>query len=156
MNDSFHRKDTASRVIFASPEAIYGAFLDPQALVRWLPPEGMIGHIDEFNAHVGGIIRMTLTYVDSKPSTGKTSEDTDVFQGIFLELVQFKRIVLKIEFESEDPSYTGAMIMTWNLEPAPKGINVTIVCENVPEGIDQHEHEEGLKSTLAGLAALIE
>lgn len=156
MGDNVDRKDTASRIIFASREAIYGAFLDPEALVKWLPPEGMIGHIDEFDAREGGDFRMTLTYVDSSPSTGKTSVDTDVFQGEFLELVQFKRIVQRIEFKSENPSYAGAMIMTWSLEPVSKGINVTIDCENVPAGIVQEEHEEGLRSTLAVLAALLE
>jgi len=156
MSDKVNRKDTASRIIFASQETIYGAFLDPKALVKWLPPEGMIGHIDEFNAQEGGNLRMALTYVDSSPSTGKSSVDTDVFQGKFLELVKFKRVVLRIEFESENPSYTGAMIMTWSLEPVSTGINVTIDCENVPVGIVQAEHEVGLRSTLAGLAALLE
>ncbi|MBT2288726.1 SRPBCC domain-containing protein [Paenibacillus albidus] len=156
MIDNVNRKDSASRIIRASAQAIYTAFLDPQALVKWLPPEGMIGHIDEFNAREGEAFRMTLTYVDTNHSTGKTSEDTDVIQGRFLELVQDKRIVQRIEFESEDPSYAGAMIMTWNLITVPEGIKVTIDCENVPEGIGQDEHEEGLRSTLAGLAALLE
>lgn len=98
---------------------------------------------------------MTLTYIDPSLSTGKTSVDTDVFQGEFLELIQFNRIVLKIEFESENPSFAGAMIMIWSLEPVSAGINVTIDCQNVPVGIAQDEHEEGLRSTLAGLAAFL-
>ncbi|WP_426251808.1 hypothetical protein [Paenibacillus pabuli] len=49
-------------------------------MIEWLPPEGMIGHMDEFNAREGEAFRMTLTYLDTNHSTGKTSEDTDILQ----------------------------------------------------------------------------
>jgi uncharacterized protein YndB with AHSA1/START domain len=75
---------------------------------------------------------------------GKSSDNSDVAQGEFFELVPGKRIVQRIVFESEDPAFAGAMIMTWHLDEVPGGTQVTIVCENVPEGIRQKDHEAGM------------
>jgi uncharacterized protein YndB with AHSA1/START domain len=151
------RIDSASRVIKASPRTIYQAFLDPEALVSWLPPAGMSGHIYEFDARDGGAYRMSLTYVGTEHSTlGKTSEHADVFQGRFLELVPDERIVQLVEFESDDPMFAGAMTMTWTLSAVPEGTDVTIICKNVPEGIRQDDHDAGMRSTLENLAAFTE
>ena len=78
MHDRSKRTDTASRRIKAPPLAVYRAFMDPQALVAWLPPEGMEGRIDTFDARVGGRYRMTLTYIGSDHPAGKTSDNSDV------------------------------------------------------------------------------
>lgn len=156
MKKSNPRVDSAKRIIKAPPSSVYRAFMDPKALASWLPPEGMEGIVDEFQAFEGGIYRMTLTYLDSDYSAGKTSENSDVVQAKFLELSEDKRIVQQIKFESEEPSYAGKMNMTWNLRIVPEGTEVTIICENVPEGIQQDAHEEGLNSTLANLAAYLE
>jgi uncharacterized protein YndB with AHSA1/START domain len=151
------RIDSASRVIKASPRTIYQAFLDPEALVSWLPPAGMSGHIYEFDARNGGAYRMSLTYVGTEHSTlGKTSELADVFQGRFLELVPDERIVQLVEFESDDPMFAGTMTMTWTLSAVPEGTDVTIICKNVPEGIRQDDHDAGMRSTLENLAAFTE
>ncbi|WP_082145228.1 SRPBCC family protein [Microvirga massiliensis] len=141
----------------ASPQTIYRAFLDPEALVSWLPPEGMKGHIDVFDPREGGTYRMSLTHEGSDHSTpGKTSEHSDVVRGRFVELVPDERIVQLVEFDSDDPAFAGAMTMTWTLAAVPGGTNVTILCENVPEGIRQEDHDAGLRSTLENLAAFIE
>lgn len=148
------RIDSASRIIKASPQKIYKAFVEPEALVSWLPPKGMKGHIYEFDPRAGGAYRMSLTYLQPDPSTqGKTSEDTDVVKGRFLELVPDERIVQSVEFQSDDPAFAGEMIMTWSLAAVPEGTAVTIVCENVPEGIRKEDHDVGLRSTLENLAA---
>jgi uncharacterized protein YndB with AHSA1/START domain len=150
------RIDSATRVIKASPETLYKAFVNPKALVSWLPPKGMKGHIYEFDARDGGAYRMSLTYETDHSTPGKTSEEADVVQGRFLELTPNKRVVQLVEFESEDPVYAGEMIMTWSLSADPEGTKVSIVCENVPEGIRKEDHDEGLRSTLENLAALTE
>lgn len=93
MNDRTKRIDTVSRIIKAPPQTVYRAFMDPKELVAWLPPEGMEGRIDEFDAREGGIYRMTLTYIGSDHPIGKSSDNADVAQGEFLELVPGKRIV---------------------------------------------------------------
>lgn len=156
MLERSRRKDIASRIVKAPPQAVYEAFMNPKALVAWLPPEGMEGRIDAFDAREGGTYRMTLTYTDPDHPAGKTSDNSDVAQGEFLELVPGKRIVQRIVFESEDPAFAGAMMMTWNLDEVSEGTEVTIICENVPEGISQNDHEAGMNSTLANLAAFLE
>lgn len=151
------RTDSASRVIKASRQALYRAFLDPTALVSWLPPEGMKGHLHVFEPRVGGSYRMSLSYGAADHATsGKTSEHEDVVHGQFVELVPDERVVQRVEFESDDPAFAGAMTMTWSLAVVPGGTEVTIVCEDVPEGIRKEDHDEGLRSTLSNLAAFTE
>lgn len=151
------RTDSASRVIKALPHHIYKALIDPEAQVVWLPPKGMKAHIYEFDARAGGAYRMSLTYLEPDPAThGKSSEDTDVVQGRFLECIPDERLVQLAEFQSDDPAFAGEMIMTWNLTAAPEGTLVTIVCENVPEGIRKEDHDEGLRSSLENLAEYVE
>jgi uncharacterized protein YndB with AHSA1/START domain len=152
------RTTCVSRIIKAPRRTIYRAFLDPEALVSWLPPRGMKGHMYAFDPREGGSYRMSLTYVgrDHSPR-GKTSEHTDVVRGRFLALIPDERIVQLIEFESKDPAFAGAMTITWTLADVPGGTTeVTVLCENVPEGIRPDDHETGLWSSLENLAAFTE
>jgi uncharacterized protein YndB with AHSA1/START domain len=151
------RTDTASRIIAAPPQRIYRAFLDPDALVKWLPPEGMTGRVYEFEPHEAGVFRMALTYQGDHPSVrGKTSKDMDLFDAHFLELIPDARIVMIVKFQSDDPAFAGEMRMIWDLSPATGGTLVAITCENVPEGILQEDHDAGLRSTLENLATFVE
>jgi uncharacterized protein YndB with AHSA1/START domain len=151
------RTDTATRVIAASPQAIYRAFLDPAAWETWLPPDGMTGHVFLFEPRPGGAYRMELTYrADGRPARGKTSDDTDVVAGRFLEIVPDTRVVHLVTFKSDDPAFAGTMKMTWRLAPVPGGTEVTIVCEDVPPGISRDDHATGLRSTLRNLAIFLE
>jgi len=100
---------------------------------------------------------MSLTYLDKDHSTrGKTSEHADVVNGKFLELTPDERIVQAVIFQSDDPQFSGKMIMTWTLAAVPEGTAVTIQCENVPEGIRKEDHDVGLRSSLENLAEYIE
>lgn len=84
------RTDSASRIIMASPEGIYQVFLDPKALVSWLPPKGMKGRIELFEPHEGGAFRITLTYEDADHTTpAKTSDHSDVVEGRFVGRLPF-------------------------------------------------------------------
>jgi uncharacterized protein YndB with AHSA1/START domain len=110
-----------------------------------------------FDPRQGGGYRMSLTYVGSDHSQrGKTSEHTDVVRARFLELIPDERIVQLIEFESEDPAFAGPMTITWSLADVPAGTEVTVLCENAPEGIRPSDHETGIRSTLENLAAFAE
>jgi uncharacterized protein YndB with AHSA1/START domain len=150
------RTDSASRVIMASPQTIYQSFINPESLVSWLPPKGMSGHIDMFEPREGGTYRVTLTYQIDHSNPGKTSENTDVFQGEFLKLVPEKLIVQSVKFDSNDPAFLGEMTQKWFLETTSEGTKVTIVCENVPEAIRKEDHYAGLMSTLENLANFTE
>ncbi len=147
------RVDTASKIIAAPPEVIYQAFVDRDALLAWLPPEGMTGEILEFEPRPGGAFRMALHYPEA--GRGKTTEDTDVVDAEFAELVPGKRVVQLVRFKSDDPAYRGTMRMVWDLEPVPEGTRVIILAEDVPEGINKEDHDVGLKSSLENLAAYV-
>ena len=156
MTTEARRIDSASRVIGASPQVLYRAFLDPASLVSWLPPSGMKAEIQRFEPREGGTYRMVLTYEGAEHTPGKSSEHSDVVEGRFVELVPNVRVVQEIDFESNDPAFAGPMRMTWSLAPVPAGTEVAISCENVPDGIAKEDHAVGLKSSLDNLATFVE
>jgi uncharacterized protein YndB with AHSA1/START domain len=158
MTTGSHERDTSvSRIIKAPRRTIYQAFLDPEALVSWLPPKGMKGHVYAFDAREGGAYRLSLTYEGSNhPAPGKTSEHADIVRGRFVKLIPDERIVQRVEFESEDPAFAGAMTIDWSLADVPGGTEVTVRCENAPEGIRPDDHETGMRSSLENLAAFTE
>ncbi len=81
------RKDSASRVIEASPAIVHAALVDPEALVQWLPPEGMTGRFEWFEPRPGGGYRLVLTYAETSGGHGKTAPDSDVVEARFVEVV---------------------------------------------------------------------
>ena len=142
------RTDRASRVIKASAQKIYAAHVDPQAVAQWRPPQGMRATIHSFDARAGGGYRMAFAY-DDAPVLGKTSANADVFEGRFVELVPGERVVERVEFQSDDPAFAGAMTIATTLVAVMDGTEVSIVCENVPEGIGAADHQAGMASTLS-------
>jgi uncharacterized protein YndB with AHSA1/START domain len=146
-----------SRTIHAPRNVIYQAFLNPDALASWRAPENMKACVHSFEAREGGAYRMSLTYTNPENSPGgKTSEDTDTFQGKFIELVPDEKIVELIKFESRDPRFAGEMTMTTSFTDAGKGTEVTVLCENLPTGIRPEDNELGCRSSLQNLARLVE
>ena len=150
------RTDTASRVLPASPDRVYAALIDPDALTAWLPPEGMSGRIERFDPRPGGAYRMALTYADAPAAPGKATADSDVVEARFVDLVPGVRIVQAVDFVSDDPIYAGTMTMTWELSGVEGGTRVDIRAENVPPGISVEDHAAGLASSLANLAGYLQ
>ncbi|CAL9348959.1 SRPBCC family protein [Streptomyces sp. enrichment culture] len=150
------RIDRAGRVVAASPAAVYGALLDRKSLEAWLPPEGMCGRVERWDPRPGGGFRMVLTYLDPTDSPGKTSAATDVVDVGFADLVPAERVVQRVVFDADDPSYAGTMTMTWHLAAAGDGTEVTVTATDVPPGIDRADHEAGIASSLANLASYVE
>lgn len=148
------RTNAASRLIKAPAERIYRTFIDPEAWEKWLPPAGMTGKMHHFDPRPGGTYRMTLTYETA--GAGKSSDDTDVVEGTFVEFVPNDRVVQEVVFASDDPAFAGTMTMSWTLALAAGGTVVEIIAENVPSGISKDDHDAGLRSTLENLAALVE
>jgi uncharacterized protein YndB with AHSA1/START domain len=149
------RTDSAARVIHATPEVIYAAYVNAEAIAAWRPPQGMQCEIYEFNPTPGGTFRMSYNYKEPGAS-GKSTEHADIFHGHFAELIPHQRIVEIVEFESEDPAFAGEMKITTTLVPEQHGTNVNVVCENVPEGITAEDHKKGIQSSLANLARYVE
>lgn len=149
------RTDGASRVIVATAERVYGALIDPEALVVWLPPGNMSGRFERFDARPGGSYRMILSYAEPS-APGKTTADSDVVAGRFVELVPGVRVVQAVDFVSDDPAYAGTMTMTWELTEVDTGTRVQIRAEDVPDGISAEDHAAGMTSSLANLASYLE
>jgi uncharacterized protein YndB with AHSA1/START domain len=146
-----------SRVIEATPEALYQAFTDPAALAIWLAPEGMTGKVHELDLRVGGGYRMSLFYPASEQVyRGKTAEREDRFTARFVELTPPSRIVEAITFDSEDPAFSGEMTMMVTFEEKEGGTEVTFLFENIPPGIRPEDNDAGTRSTLEKLARYIE
>jgi uncharacterized protein YndB with AHSA1/START domain len=149
------RTDQASREIPAPPDRVYAALVDPDALAAWLPPTGMSGRFDHYDARPGGSYRMVLTYADPSTAPGKATADSDIVEVRFIDIVPGRRVVQAVDFVSDDPRFAGTMTMTWEVAPVGNGTRVDIRADDVPAGISADDHAVGLASSLANLAAYL-
>ncbi len=144
-----------TRRIRAPRSRIYRALLDAEAVQRWMVPDGMTSEVHSFDAREGGEFRISLTY-DAPTSTGKTSAQTDSFHGRFQRLVPDTEVVQVIEFETDDPSMSGEMTVTYRLEEADTGTELIGIHENVPPGVAPEDNELGWRISIGKLADLVE
>ena len=143
----------ASRLIRASADKLYAAFMDPVALVTWLPPGEMTGTMHAFDGRVGGGYHMSLFYPDDERTfRGKTAAREDMVEVRFVELVPPRRIVEAVRFVSADPAFAGEMTMVVTFAPFFAGTEVTIRCENLPRGLRPEDNEAGGRLSLEQLA----
>lgn len=147
------RRDTASIVVTAAPERVYGAFAQAEALMSWLPPGSMSGRALEYDFREGGRYVIELSY-DARDGAGrgKTTSKTDVSSGRFLRLEPGQRIVQSVAFRASDPAFAGEMQLSWSFDAVPGGTRVTVTAENVPSGISESDHAAGLRASLENLA----
>ena len=150
------RTDAALRVIGAPSDRVYAALVDPEALTAWLPPDGMSGRFDRFDARPGGSYRLVLTYADASTGRGKATADSDIVEARFLDVVPGVRVVQAVDFVSDDPAHAGTMIMTWEVTAVDAGTRVDIRADDVPAGISAEDHAAGLASSLSNLASYLE
>ncbi|MFE2073046.1 SRPBCC family protein [Streptomyces misionensis] len=150
------RTDRAARVIAAPPDRVWAALVDREALVAWLPPAGMTGRFERFDARPGGSYRLVLTYSDASGAPGKATVDSDIVEARFVDIVPAAQVVQAVDFVSDDPAFAGTMTMTWEVTAVGAGARVDIVAEDVPDGISAEDHAAGLASSLTNLAAYLE
>ena len=143
-------------MIAAPLEIVWVAFVDPEALVVRLPPGGMTGRFERFDARAGGSYRMVLTHSDASGAPGKATVDSDIVEARVVDIVPGERVVHAVDFVSDDPAYAGTMIMNWEVGAVDAGTRVSIVAEDVPDGISAEDHAAGLASSLVKLAAYLE
>jgi uncharacterized protein YndB with AHSA1/START domain len=144
-----------SRNFRAPRPVVYRALLDPGAVARWRVPAGMTGRVHWFDAREGGTFRVSLTY-DAADRTGKTTADTDTYQGRFVKLVTDELVVEVVEFETEDPMLKGEMTITITLADADGGTGLDAVHDGLPPGLSATDNETGWRMALEKLAALVE
>jgi uncharacterized protein YndB with AHSA1/START domain len=134
------------RVLRATPERIYRAFLDADAMVKWLPPHGFTGKIHQLDAKVGGTYKMSFTNF----TTGQSLS----FGGEYLELVPNERIRHSDRFD--DPNLPGEMQTTISLRQVSCGTELSIVQQGIPEVIPLESCYLGWQESLTLLAQLVE
>jgi len=134
------------RVLRAAPEKVYKAFLDPDAMVKWLPPNGFTGKVHQADVRVGGVYKMSFTNF----GTGKSHS----FGGKYVELTPHERLRYPDVFD--DPSLPGEMITTVTLKKVSVGTELTIVQEGVPAVIPSEACYLGWQESLILLAKLVE
>lgn len=134
------------RVLRATPERVYRAFLDADAMANWLPPYGFTGKVHHMEAKVGGSFKMSFTNF----TTGKSHS----FGGEFLELVPHERIRYTDKFD--DPNLPGEIQVTVTLKKVSVGTDVNIVQEGLPEVIPAEACCLGWQESLTLLAKLVE
>ena len=134
------------RVLRTKPEKVYRAFLDAEAMSKWLPPFGFTCKVDHLVAKVGGTFRMSFKNF----STGNGHS----FGGEYLELVPHEKIRYTDKFD--DPNLPGELQVTVTLKPVSCGTDVSIVQEGIPEVIPVEMCYLGWQESLAQLATLVE
>jgi uncharacterized protein YndB with AHSA1/START domain len=134
------------RVFTAKPERLYRAFIDGDAMAKWLPPNGFTGKVHEMDAKVGGRYRMSFTNF----STGKSH----AFGGEFLELVENERIRYTDKFE--DPNLPGEMETTVEIKAVSVGTELNITQSGIPEMIPVEACYLGWQESLTLLKMLVE
>lgn len=147
------REHKASCEIEAKANRVYEALLDPTILVRWLPPGGATIKIERFEPREGGKFRFILTFGDA---IGKSSARDDIVSGHFVRLIPDREVVQAIAFETEDARFLGEMRMCWRMAESSSGTAVSVSAEDVPAGIDQADHQMGMRSSLKNLKSLLE
>jgi uncharacterized protein YndB with AHSA1/START domain len=134
------------RVLRAKPERVYRAFLDPDAMVKWLPPNGFTARVHQMEAKVGGIYKMSFTNF----STGSSHS----FGGKYLELKPSE--LLRYTDKFDNPGLPGEMITTVNLKEVFCGTELNVTQEGIPAVIPAEACYMGWQESLILLAKLVE
>ena len=134
------------RVLRATPERVYRAFLDADAMAKWLPPNGFTGKVHHLDAKVGGTYKMSFTNF--------TSGKSHSFGGTYLELVPHERIRYTDKFD--DPNMPGEIMTTITIKQVSVGTELTAVQEGVPGVIPAEACYLGWSESLILLAKLVE
>ncbi len=134
------------RVLAAKPDKVYRAFLDPDAMARWLPPNGFTGKVHESSTKVGGRYRMSFTNF----STGTTNG----FSGEYLELVPDQKLRYTDVFD--DPNMPGVIEVTVTLKAVSVGTEIHIVQAGIPDVIPEEACYLGWQESLENLKRLVE
>ncbi len=134
------------RVFTSKPERVYKAFIDPDAMAKWLPPNGFTGKVHSMDAKVGGSYKMSFTNF----SNGQSHS----FGGDFVEMVPNERLVYTDKFD--DPNMPGEMRTTVDIKQVSVGVEINIVQEGIPDMIPVEACYLGWQESLALLKLLVE
>ena len=134
------------RVLRSTPDRIFRAFIDPDAMAKWLPPHGFTGKVHSMDARVGGGYKMSFKNF--------TTGDSHSFGGKFLELVPGERLRYTDQFD--DPNLPGEMVTTVTIKKVSVGVELNVVQEGIPEVIPAEACYLGWQESLTLLTQLVE
>ena len=134
------------RVLKSTPDRVYCAFLDPEAMVKWLPPHGFTGKVHSIEPRVGGTYKMSFKNF--------TTGESHSFGGKYLELVPNERIRHTDRFD--DANLPGEMVTTISIKQVSVGVELNVVQEGIPEAIPAEACYLGWQDSLTLLAQLVE
>lgn len=134
------------RVFVAPPERVFRAFVDADALAKWLPPHGFTAKVQHMDVRVGGSFRMSFTHFGNGQS--------HAFGGEYLELTPPRRLRYSDQFD--DPNLPGVMTVTVELAPVSCGTEMHVTQEGIPDAIPAESCYVGWQQSLALLAQLVE
>ncbi|HEY7641557.1 MAG TPA: SRPBCC family protein [Steroidobacteraceae bacterium] len=134
------------RVLRSTPDRVYRAFIDPEAMAKWLPPFGFTGKVHSIDARVGGTYKMSFKNF--------TTNESHSFGGKFLELVPGQRLRHTDAFD--DPNLPGEMMTTVTIKQVSVGVELNVVQEGIPEAIPAEACYLGWQDSLTQLAQLVE
>jgi uncharacterized protein YndB with AHSA1/START domain len=134
------------RVLRATPDRVYRAFIDPDAMSKWLPPNGFTGKVHSIEARVGGSYKMSFKNF--------TTGESHSFGGKFLELVPNERLRYTDRFD--DPNLPGEMQTTVTIKQVSVGVELNVVQEGIPEAIPAEACYLGWQESLTLLTKLVE
>ena len=157
MSSKQRASTTTARIIKASPQALYEAFMDPAILVKWLPPGEMTGKLHAFDGRVGGGYRMSLFYPpDDNSFRGKTTEKADVCEVRFVELAPARRIGEAVPIVRDPPAFKGAISIVVPHFSLVGAAPVLPACTDLPPGLRAEDNEQGAELSLEQLARHVE
>jgi uncharacterized protein YndB with AHSA1/START domain len=134
------------RVLRSTPDRVYRAFIDPEAMAKWLPPNGFTGKVHSIEARVGGSYKMSFKNF--------TTGESHSFGGKFLELVPNERLRYTDRFD--DPNLPGEMQTTVTIKQVSVGVELNVVQEGIPEAIPAEACYLGWQESLTLLTKLVE
>jgi uncharacterized protein YndB with AHSA1/START domain len=134
------------RVLRATPDRVYRAFIDPDAMAKWLPPNGFTGKVHSIEARVGGSYKMSFKNF--------TTGESHSFGGKFLELAPNERLRYTDRFD--DPNLPGEMQTTVTIKQVSVGVELNVVQEGIPEAIPAEACYLGWQESLTLLTKLVE
>jgi len=134
------------RVLRSTPDRVFRAFIDPDAMSKWLPPHGFTGKVHSMDARVGGGYKMSFKNF--------TTGDSHSFGGKFLELVPGERLRYTDQFD--DPNLPGEMVTTVTIKEVSVGVELNVVQEGIPEVIPAEACYLGWQESLTLLTQLVE
>jgi len=137
---------TLHRVLRATPDRVYRAFIDPDAMVKWLPPNGFTAKMHEMDARVGGHYKMSFTNF----TTGQSHS----FGGKYVELKPNEKLRYTDAFD--DPNLPGEMVTTVSITPVSCGVELRVVQEGIPAMIPVEQCYLGWQESLTLLTKLVE